>query len=243
MKPKVSIIIPVRFRKDLTEVCIDSILNYTNDCEIIVVQEGEDEDIWHLLTGYSVVNQVKYIQNKVPKGYAGALNAGLAIAKGDYVCFMNNDTVVTPNWMDGMLKAFDDKDKNVGLVSPTFWGTGDRQSVDWNNGDQFDYVVDPMGMIGVCYLMSRECINKVGIWDESFGHGGEDFDMTIRVQNAGYSLCIARRAFIYHYGGASTRIVIGNDMDKVRANQIEKLKMVEKKHNIDIINKFKNRNG
>ena len=151
---------------------------------------------------------------------------------------MNSERVVTPGWMEAMLKAFGDKDKQVGLVSPTFWGTGDRQSVDWNSGDEYDYPIDPCSIIGVCYLVSKECMDKVGIWDESFGHGGEDFDMTIRVQNAGYSLCIARKAFIYHYGGASTRIVIGNDLDKVRKNQIEKIRMVEKKHGIDIMSKF-----
>lgn len=231
---KVSIIVPVRFRADLTQVCIDSIMSYTKDYELIIVQEGLEKDITDLLNVYG--ESIIYVHNMEPKGYSGALNAGLAKATGDYMCFMNNDTVVTPGWMDEMLKAFDDSE--VGLVSPTFWGTGDRQSVDWNNGDQFDNVSDPTSIIGVCYLMSRECLDKVGIWDESFGHGGEDFDMTIRVQNADYKLVIARRAFIYHYGGASTRIVIGNDLNAVRKNQIEKIRMVEKKHGIDIMSKF-----
>lgn len=237
----ISIIIPIRFRADLTRVCIDSILNYTRSFELILVQEGDDPEIANLLWFYEKDNEnVKYVQNKVPKGYAGALNAGLAVASEDatHYCFMNNDTVVTPHWMDEMLKCFDDKDKEIGLVSPTFWGTGDRQSVDWNTTEQFDYVTDPTSIIGVCYLVSKECMDKVGVWDESFGHGGEDFDMTIRVQNAGFGLMIARKSFIYHYGGASTRIVIGNDMDKVRRNQIEKIRMVEKKHGVDIMSKF-----
>jgi GT2 family glycosyltransferase len=239
----VSIIVACWARADLTRVCIDSILAYTKDFELICVQEGNQSDnlsylpsMTVLLEGYEKEGKIKYVQNKIPKGYAGALNAGLKVATGDYFCFMNNDTVVTPGWMDEMLKAFEDKE--VGLVSPTFWGTGDRQSVDWNTGDQFDNVVDPCSIIGVCYLISKECMDKVGIWDESFGHGGEDFDMTIRVQNAGYMLKIARKAFIYHYGGASTRILIGNDLEAVRANQVAKIKMVEKKHGIDIMSRF-----
>jgi GT2 family glycosyltransferase len=235
----ISIIVPIRFSPSLTRVCIDSIINYTRGYtwELILVQEGEEKDIKELLTSYlNRYYPIKYVQNKIPKGYAGALNAGLKVATGDYFCFMNNDTVVTPNWIVEMMKAFEDKE--VGLVSPTFWGTGDRQSVDWNDGSQFDNVADPCSIIGVCYLISKECMDKVGIWDESFGHGGEDFDMTIRVQNAGYKLKIARRAFIYHYGGASTRIMIGNNLEAVRANQIAKIKMVEKKHGIDILSKF-----
>jgi GT2 family glycosyltransferase len=234
---KVSIVVACWARADLTRVCIDSILNYTRDFELIVVQEGEDVEITNLLKYHEKYSDsFKYVHNKIPKGYAGALNAGLKVATGDYFCFMNNDTVVTPHWMEEMLKAFEDKE--VGLVSPTFWGTGDRQSIDWNDGSQFDNVADPCSIIGVCYLISKECMDKVGIWDESFGHGGEDFDMTIRVQNAGYMLKIARRAFIYHYGGASTRIVIGNNLEAVRANQVAKIKMVEKKHGIDIMSRF-----
>lgn len=235
----ISIIVPVRFRADLTEVCINSIQSYTRGHELIIVQEGDDLDIRVLsAVAQDRWSNVKYLQNKEPKGYAGALNAGLAVASGDstHYCFMNNDTVVTPGWMDEMLKAFEDKE--VGLVSPTFWGTGDRQSVDWNDGSQFDNVLDPTSIIGVCYLVSKECMEKVGKWDESFGHGGEDFDMTIRVQNADYKLVIARRSFIYHYGGASTRIVIGNDLNKVRKNQMDKIMMVEAKHGIDIRSKF-----
>lgn len=234
----ISIIVPIRFRADLTQVCLDSLLKYTKDCEVITVQEGDDAEIKELLLKYQdVYPNVKYVQNKIPKGYAGALNAGYAVGTGDYYCFMNNDTVVTPGWMEAMLKAFDDKE--VGLVSPTFWGTGDRQSVDWNStGDVYDNVIDPTSIIGVCYLIPKKVMAEVGIWDESFGHGGEDFDMTIRVQNAGYKLVIARKSFIYHYGGASTRIVIGNDLDLVRKNQIEKIRLVEKKHGIDIMSKF-----
>lgn len=237
-KKRISIIIPVRFRPDLTEVCIDSILKYTKDFELILVQEGEDKQIRDLLISYSFKpHEGKYdiLQNKIPRGYAGALNAGLAIATGDYYCFMNNDTVATPLWMDEMLKAFEDPE--VGLVAPTFWGMGNRQSVDWNDGKQFDKVIDPFDLCGVCYLISKECMLKVGLWDESFGHGGEDFDMNIRIQNANYKMIIARKSFIYHYGGASTRELFGSP-EKARKNMEEKLAMLEQKHKIDIKSKF-----
>lgn len=224
---------PIRYRADLTQVCLDSILRYTKDFELITVQEGEDEEISKLLKSYPV----KYVQNVVPKGYSGALNAGLAVATGDYYCFMNNDTVATPGWMDEMLTAFEDKE--VGLSCPTYWGMGNRQSVDWNDGRRFDYVLDPFTLCGVCYLISKECMDRVGVWDESFGHGGEDFDMTIRVQNAGYRMVIARNSFIYHYGGASTRILFGSDLAKVQKNQKEKLELLDKKYpEMDIMKKF-----
>jgi len=249
-----SIIVPVRYRADLTTVCIDSIVGYTENYELILVQEGNDEEMNKYFGKMEFFNGfrkdakpiIKFIQNKEPKGYAGALNDGAKIATGEYLCFMNNDTVATPGWMDEMLKAFEDK--SVGLVSPTFWGTGDRQSVDWNMGNQFDYVSDPLSLIGVCYVIPREVMDVVGEWDETsfksegVQHGGEDLDMTIRIQNAGYQMVIARKSFIYHYGGASTRELFDNDFMRVKQNVDNKLMLLAKKHNLSLDKVFK-KNG
>ena len=227
----ISIIVPCRFRVDLTQVCIDSILKYTKDFELILVQEGVDEELTALLKSYNT----KFVHNEDPKGYAGALNEGLKLAEGDYYCFLNNDTVATPGWMDEMMKAFDDKE--VGLISPTFWGTGDRQSIEWNDGRRFDYVLNPYCLIGVCFLVKKEVIEKVGRWDDTFVHGGEDIDMTMRISDAGYALVIARRAFIYHYGGASTRELYKDSKTAVE-KFIENIEKLEKKHGIELKSKY-----
>ena len=66
MVEKVSIVLPAIYRPDLTQVAIDSIKLYT-DCELILVQEGENEQ----LKGLMEYEGDKYIQNKIPKGYSG----------------------------------------------------------------------------------------------------------------------------------------------------------------------------
>lgn len=228
-----SIIIPCRYRPDLTQVCIDSIQLYTKDYEIIAVQEGEDKEITKLLKSYNI----KFVQNKTPKGYAGALNTGMELATGDTLCFMNNDIVATPNWLSEMLKAIKDEE-NVGLVSPTFWGTGERQSIEWNDGRRFDFVNEPFSLIGVCFLIPRYVMeqleNPKGKWDEDFFHGGEDFDLTMRIYNdLNYQLVIARKSFLYHYCGASTRELHGNNLIKLRDYHIKKVNQLIKKHNLD----------
>lgn len=234
--PKVSIIIPAIYRPDLTQVCINSIISYTTNYELILVQEGVDVELKRIMTAY----KAKYAQNEKPKGYSGALNTGLELATGEYICFMNNDTVAVPGWMDEMLKCFDEN-PDTGLVCPTFWGSGGKQSVDWGDEPRFDYVDNIFSIIGVCFIIPRKILDIIGKWDESYGHGGEDFDICHRIQKAGYDLFVARRSFIYHYGGASTRIVIGNDIEKTTKNQMDKLKLFSEKHNIpmeDIMDKI-----
>lgn len=230
----VSIIIPIRYRPDLTRVCIDSILQYTKDFELILVQEGEDEEITELLKSYNV----KFVQNKEPKGFSGALNTGIELAdkNTDYYCFLNNDTVVTPHWLENMLKAF--ANPEVGLVSPTFTGTSSRQSIEWNDGREFDYIYDSLKLMGVCFLIPKKVIDEIGVWDEQFGLGGEeDYDMCIRISNAGYLLCIARQSFIYHYGGASFKELYQGDMTVCQEHAKENFKILEKKHNLNLIPK------
>src|SRR3990167_4819129 len=93
----VSIIIPVIYRPDLVKVCLDSVIRYSNyPLEIIVVWEGKEETIGELLQEYS---SIKIIQNPIRKGFAGAMNTGVKEAKGEYLCFLNSDTVATPDWL------------------------------------------------------------------------------------------------------------------------------------------------
>lgn len=226
----VSIIVPVRYRPDLTLVCLDSIVKYTNvPYELILVQEGENYEITRLLKSYTD----KFVQNIKPKGFAGAMNSGLKLAKGNYYCFLNNDTVVTPGWLGEMLKAF--KDKNVGLVTPTYseipGEKKTRNDINYQTND-LDYIDDPISLKGVCFLVKEEVINKMGIWDESFGlGGGDDNDFCLRIKKAGFKLVIARKSFIYHYGSASFRKEFKNDID------------FSKKYAVGQFNKFREKHG
>jgi GT2 family glycosyltransferase len=228
---KTSIIIPVIYRADLMEVLLDSVFKYTEgDFEVIVVQEGEDQVITDLLKSYG--EKITFAQNKTAKGFAGAMNTGLALAKGDYFCFLNSDTVAVRGWLEEMLKAFDDKE--VGLVTPTFGATESHQHVDWNKGQTFDYVDDPLSLMGVCFVISKVCMDKVGIWDESFGlGGGDDNDMCLRVSKAGFKLVIARKAYIYHYGSASFREVFNNDADESKKFAVSQFNKFREKHSMD----------
>lgn len=225
--PLVSIIIPVFNRADLTRACLDSIDRYTKNYELIVVQEGEDAEVTELLESHPYI----YTQNKKPKGYAGALNTGLKLATGDYYVFMNNDVVVVPGWLEEIMKVF--KDKRVGLVAPTLPDIGILQCVDNNRGQMIEPVDDPTALKGVCFAVSKECMGKVGVWDESYGlGGGEDNDLCIRVKQAGYQLVIARRAFIYHYGSAAFREAFKNDKDYAKKFAVGQHQKLVKKYGI-----------
>lgn len=226
---KVSIIIPSINRPELARVCIDSVLKYTTiPYELILVQEGTDKETTKLLKSYVAT----YIQNKKPKGFGGAMNTGLKKATGDYICFLSDDTVVTPGWIESMVAIFKEEEK-VGLVAPTLPDPEITQCIDNNQGQIIDWVSNPFSLKGVCFVMSKESINQVGTWDESFGlGGGEDNDLCYRVHKAGLKLAIARKSFIYHYGSASFRKLFNNDFEYAKKHARAQQVKLEKKHNL-----------
>ena len=223
----ISIIVPVIYRADLARVCIDSIYNYTNiPFELILVWEGTDVGVGDLLNSYK---EAKLVHNLPRKGFAGAMNSGLAVATGDYYCFLNSDTVVTPGWLEKAIKAFEDKE--VGLVTPTFTEMPPRQVS--GQDDSFEYVSDPLFLKGVCFIISKEAIEKIGNWDESFGlGGGDDNDMCHRLNEAGYKLVIAKKSYIYHYGSASFRVEFNNDEDYSKKFAVSQFNKYRKKYGI-----------
>jgi GT2 family glycosyltransferase len=77
-------------------------------------------------------------------------------------------------------------------------------------------------------------MNEIGEWDEQFNHGGEDFDITLRIDKLGYKMIVARKAFIYHYGGASTREYIGDDLEVVRRHHKDMIDLLIKKHGLEV---------
>ena len=227
-KEMVSIIMPCTNRKDLTRVALDSIIKYTEaKYELIIVQEGEDKELNKLLKAYNV----KFVHNKKPKGFAGAMNSGLEIAEGNYYCYINNDIVVIPNWLESMLEVFE-KNKEIGLVSPTYTEAKKRpQNVDANNGEEITYIENPLELKGVCFMVRKEAMDKVGKWDESFEMGGgEDNDLCVRIKQAGYKLAIARRSYIYHYGSATFRELFNNDIEYSKKYAVQQFNKFRKKH-------------
>ena len=88
-KDLVSIIVPVRYRPDLTAVALDSLFKYTpENFELILIQEGNEKGIAEVLRNY----KAKIIYHAKPKGYPKAINAGYkkVSANAKYVMFLNS---------------------------------------------------------------------------------------------------------------------------------------------------------
>ena len=102
--PKVSIIIVNYNGKELLQKCLDSLLNVRYDnFEIILVDNNSTDGTVEFITkNHPSIIIIKLDSNK---GFAEPNNIAAKLAKGEYLLFLNNDTIVTPNFISEMVKV------------------------------------------------------------------------------------------------------------------------------------------
>ena len=212
-----SIIILVHNQRAVTQKCLASLARHTpGPHEIIIVDNGSDAETRDYLKNYARRRKhVVLIRNRVNKGFAAGNNQALAVAQGDYLLLMNNDTVVTRNWLRGMISVFY-RYPDVGIVGPVSnYVSGPQQikAADYRNLKEMQQFADNwrrthLGevrftprLVGFFLLLRREVVCAVGGLDERFGSGNfEDDDFCFRAARAGFKSGIAYDIFIHHYG-------------------------------------------
>jgi GT2 family glycosyltransferase len=205
---------------ETTKPCIESILKYTNpkDYELIIVDNYSTDLTPSFLTIVSKKYSNVILQlNDTNKGYAGGNNDGIKLATGEFIILLNNDTLVTQDWLKHLLEPFSLNHK-IGLVGPISNNVGNEQRVliPKLNEDNYNelsaeycshfpqnyYLTKKLGFF--CVAIKKEAIEKIGLLDENFGIGMfEDDDYCIRALQARFLIAITERCFIYHKGSVS----------------------------------------
>jgi virginiamycin A acetyltransferase len=132
-----SIIIPVYNQHDLTETCIRAVLENTQDCEIIIVDNGSEPPIKPPFSGFT---EITVIRNEENKGFPVAVNQGIKAAKGDVIILLNNDVVITP----GALNRLSDLLNRKILIETTKPGD-EYKSFDYSgDGNEHYSIIGPV---------------------------------------------------------------------------------------------------
>ncbi|MEE9170187.1 MAG: glycosyltransferase [bacterium] len=221
--PKLTSIIILAFNgAEQTKRCLASIEAFTTQPhEVIIVDNGSTDETPELLRKYKTSHgNVRVITNPENLGFAPGNNQGISAASGEYVLLLNNDTVVTDGWLDGLLKAVN-LHPEIGLAGPmTNYVFSSLQKVEevnysseeelqtfareFKEGNRGSHVVTTEKLVGFCLLIKRAVINKIGLLDENFGIGNfEDDDFCLRTRLAGFEFVVAGDVFIHHEGNYS----------------------------------------
>ncbi len=218
--------------KEGTIPCVESIYLHTSkeDFELILVDNASaDGTPDYLRSLQNERDNVKIVLNPTNKGYAGGNNDGMRIAEGDCIILLNNDTMVTPGWLDALLVPLE-KDRSIGMMCPVTNSAGNEQMIILPSLNEENYVevsgrytrrnaghlfsTDKLGFY--CVAMRRDVMDRVGPLDENFGIGMfEDDDYCLRVKKAGYRLVINEGCFIYHRGSLSFKKLVGKEYQEM----------------------------
>lgn len=99
--PAISIIIPVYNVEKYLRRCLDSVLNQTfANWEAICVNDGSPDESYKILDEYAARDKRFKIVNKENGGLSDARNAGMAVATGDYILYLDSDDFIHPQTME-----------------------------------------------------------------------------------------------------------------------------------------------
>lgn len=212
----VSIIILSYNQVDFTKNCLESIKLYTNyPYEIIVIDNNSDNNTIEFLEKQ---NDITLVKNSENKGFSAGCNQGMSIAKGYYIMLINNDTIVTPNYLHNMIRVLE-TEPYAAIVGPYTNNTIGRQKLnvdlDYENkaeiieygiqisNNNYKPILTPR-LIGFCMLFHKEFIAELNMFDEAFKIGNyEDDDLCIRTLLNNKRLYICNNSFVYHFKRAT----------------------------------------
>lgn len=229
-----SIVIPSYNQQPYLADCIESIGRYTPEPhEIIVVDNGSTDGTADYLRSLRR-GAVRYKLCERNLGFAGGVNQGLMMARGSTILFLNNDTIVTENWLSNLLACLNGSDRH-GLVGPvtnyisgeqliaTTYGSTEemhRFAKSFNRSDPGKWAATGR-LTGFCVLMRKEVFRRIGYLDEGFEIGNcEDDDYGFRNRLLGLELVIAKDTFIHHVGSTTIKTLTPDQFEEMYARNL-----------------------
>lgn len=216
-----SVIIVTWNTSEITQKCVNSINKFLKNVEIIVVDNGSNDNT---VDKISKIKNVKIIENKKNLGFSKANNIGLNYASHEHVLFMNSDIELIDNSISELLKYFQNNN-NIGLIGPKFLNPDftpqasvfPKQSAinafkefylnKKNSYSKYlpktDKPLKVWAISGGCVLTRKSFFKSIGGWNEKYFFYFEDLDLCRKVNQLGKDVIYFPQCQVVHRHGAS----------------------------------------
>lgn len=221
--------------KYFLEQCLHAVLGATNEVktEVIVIDnQSTDDSLAYLLPKFP---QVKFIRNHTNTGFGKACNRGLEEANGEYILFLNPDTLVAEDSFSKCICFFENNPACGALGVKMIDGSGaflkeskrafpspltslfklfglsqlfptSKLFSRYHLGHLDKEKNHEVDVLAGAYMMiKKNVLAGVGSFDEAFFMYGEDVDLSYRIQKAGYKNYYLANTTIIHFKGESTK--------------------------------------
>jgi hypothetical protein len=190
---------------------------------ILVDNNSQDGSLELVRTSFP---RVRLIQNAENIGYAKANNIGIKASRGDFILFLNTDTVVPPEALPSLLTLMRGKPE-LGAIGPALVHENKRFQVSFGRKVSFfaeilqKFILNPyykkalnhsskpreVGWLsGACLFAGRPALEDAGLFDENFFLYFEDIDLCVRMREKGWRLVFFPGVKVIHTGAATTSV-------------------------------------
>lgn len=209
MNSKISIIIVNYNGKHLLKECFKSLQNiiYDNYEVIVVDNNSTDESIEFLETQYPSTIILKLEKNF---GFAYPNNMGAKIANGEFLLFLNNDTIVKPDTLNELVNVFHN-DPQIGIAQSLLLhqdgevdSSGDfidKNGVSFSSHERSVQVKEILSAKAAAMMIKKDLYFQLNGFDEKFYATFEDVDLGWRCWILGHKVVLAPSSIVYHKGG------------------------------------------
>ncbi len=210
---------------DDTIECISSLARCVKqDFFIVVVDNSSTDTSVKKLKEAQSIYKFELLVALDNKGFSAGNNIGIMYAleqKAEYILLLNNDTIVSPDFLDYLLEGFKEF-PNCGATIGKILYENQRNKIWYAGGalnhktartEHFNYGKDNLNKnealvkvtfaTGCCLCLSSESVNKVGLLCEDYFLYEEDTDYSLRLTERGYDIIYVPKAIIYHKVSAS----------------------------------------
>ncbi|QNN71589.1 glycosyltransferase [Thermomonas carbonis] len=217
--PRVTVVIPTYGKPDYTARCLLSIQRSGDvaSFEVLLLEDASGDGAMEALRA---IPGLRYHENKENLGFLRSCNQALQLARGEFICLLNNDTEVQPGWLDALLRTFDTH-PDAGLVGAKLVYPDGRlqeaggivwsDATAWNYGrlqdpaaPEFCYAKEVDYVSGACIMLPAGLFRRLGGFDEFYCPAYcEDTDLAFRVRAVGQRVMMQPEAVVIHHEGIS----------------------------------------
>src|SRR4051794_31472684 len=214
-----SIVMPVYGRAGLTRQCLDAVLadRPLVPFEVIVVDDASPDETRSVLASYG--DAIRTVLRPENGGFANACNDGAAAADGEYLVFLNNDTVPVTGWLDELVAVADTHPKAAVIGSKLLFPNGTIQHagvvICQDGNPRHVYAGFPadhaavnreralQAVTAASMLVRGDAFRRVGGFDAAFRNCLEDTDLCLRLRELGYEVRYCPASVLHHLESVS----------------------------------------